>query len=166
MTGSSRVGLRPCGPADAEFLFQVFYHTRAEEFAPAGWDEARLTGFLRDQSQLQERHYHAAHPEAAFEVVEVDGVPAGRQYLDRTGPVFQLIDIALLPAHRGQGIGGELLERILREADGLGRTVALHVEPDNPARLWYRRLGFREGGQVGIHVSMRREPVPGGTGHA
>lgn len=166
MKGPGRVALRPCLPSDGEFLFQVFYHTRAEEFAPAGWDQARLTGFLRDQSALQERHYHATYPDAAFEVVEVDGVPAGRQYLDRAGPVFQLIDIALLSPFRGQGFGSELLGRILREADGLGRAVALHVELDNPARRLYRRLGFQEGAAQGIHLPMRREPVPGGTSHA
>jgi predicted GNAT family acetyltransferase len=30
---------------------------------------------------------------------------------------------------------------------------------NNPARPWYERLGFREAGEFGVYVLMRRSPV-------
>lgn len=43
------------------------------------------------------------------------------------------------PDHRGQGIGGRLLEYAITHVDG---DIKLHVEYDNPAKRLYERLGF------------------------
>ncbi|WP_068920468.1 GNAT family N-acetyltransferase [Planobispora rosea] len=45
----------------------------------------------------------------------------------------------VLPAYQGQGIGGELVRRILREAEGL-YSVDLVCDP--PLRAYYERLGM------------------------
>jgi len=50
-----------------------------------------------------------------------------------------LVYIAVDPAFRGEGNGRALMEKALAEAKG---NVALHVEPDNPARYLYENLGF------------------------
>src|SRR5690554_2137538 len=42
-----------------------------------------------------------------------------------------LVYIATHQGYRGQGIGKKLMEMAIRESDG---NIALHVEPDNPAR--------------------------------
>ena len=50
-----------------------------------------------------------------------------------------LLFICVDPDLRGQGLGGRLIRR------GLGRCtgqIKLHVEPDNPAKRLYERLGF------------------------
>ena len=54
-----------------------------------------------------------------------------------------MIDIALLPDHRGRGIGARLLRDVLHEATAAGLPVRLSVERSNPARSLYERLGFR-----------------------
>lgn len=54
-------------------------------------------------------------------------------------PENLLLFIAVDPALRNHGIGGQLIERMLTECDG---AVKLHVEPDNPARRLYERSGF------------------------
>jgi ribosomal-protein-alanine N-acetyltransferase len=56
---------------------------------------------------------------------------------------------------RGQGIGGLLLRALLSEAGRQGiAQVSLSVEPDNPARRLYERLGFEKMGGEGNAWTM------------
>lgn len=50
-----------------------------------------------------------------------------------------LVYIAVNSDYRGQGIGKKLMETALKRAKG---AVALHVEPDNPAKHLYEKVGF------------------------
>lgn len=50
-----------------------------------------------------------------------------------------LVYIAVDASTRGQGIGGKLIEDVKKHTRG---DIALHVEPDNPAKKLYERLGF------------------------
>lgn len=50
-----------------------------------------------------------------------------------------LVYIAVDNTKRGLGIGKKLMRSAMLEANG---AIALHVEPDNPARLLYEKLGF------------------------
>lgn len=54
-------------------------------------------------------------------------------------PENLLVYIAVDARTRGRGIGKKLMEKAIKNADG---DVALHVEPDNPARRLYERIGF------------------------
>lgn len=55
-------------------------------------------------------------------------------------PEFILVYIATHRRVRGMGVGKQLLQTALERADG---DVALHVEPDNPARFLYEKAGFQ-----------------------
>ena len=50
-----------------------------------------------------------------------------------------LVYIAVDGSTRGQGIGGKLIEDVQGKTKG---NIALHVEPDNPAKKLYEKLGF------------------------
>jgi ribosomal protein S18 acetylase RimI-like enzyme len=54
---------------------------------------------------------------------------------------FELAELHLLPAHHGQGIGRELLTRVLDQTDAAHAVLST---PDNesPARRLYRSYGF------------------------
>lgn len=54
-------------------------------------------------------------------------------------PEHILVYIAVDENERGQGIGKELMERIIDATEG---DIALHVEPDNPAKHLYEKFGF------------------------
>jgi len=54
-------------------------------------------------------------------------------------PANILVYIAVHQQERGKGIGKQLMESALARTKG---GLALHVEPDNPARRLYERLGF------------------------
>ena len=57
---------------------------------------------------------------------------------------------------RGQGIGTEVLTRIVEEAGANGQDVILDVVKDNRALRLYRRLGFLITGEDGPKYAMRR----------
>lgn len=68
----------------------------------------------------------------------------GALVMNKTGmsgyiPENILVYIAVDANQRGKGIGGKIMEMALKMANG---AIALHVEPDNPARKLYERLGF------------------------
>ncbi len=54
-------------------------------------------------------------------------------------PEHILVYVAVDAAHRGHGIGTQLMNAMRETCHG---DVALHVEYDNPARRLYERLGF------------------------
>jgi len=73
-----------------------------------------------------------------------------------------LIDIALLPAYRGAGIGTRLMHAIVAEAARKRIPMQLYVEFNNPVRALYRRLGFMPAGENGVYEMMRRDALPFG----
>lgn len=56
-------------------------------------------------------------------------------------PEHILVYLAIDASVRGQGLGGQLLDRVKAEAKG---SIALHVDRDNPAQNLYERKGFEK----------------------
>ena len=74
----------------------------------------------------------------------LDNRLVGAVIINETGmggyiPENILVYIATDPNERGKGIGRKLMEESLAASNG---DVALHVEPDNPAKRLYENLGF------------------------
>ena len=68
----------------------------------------------------------------------------GAVVINQTGmkdyiPENILVYIAIHPDKRGKGLGKKLVEKTIEIANG---NIALHVEPDNPAKKLYEKLGF------------------------
>lgn len=150
--------LRPVEAGDDPFLFDLYASTRAAEFAVMGWDDIQLRAFLQMQFNAQRQSYQMAYPEAEHSIVEVAGRPAGRLLVDRTRAAHCLVDIALLPEHRGGGIGTRLVRTVQTRASDAAASVVLHVLHGNPARRLYERLGFRPIGDTGTHLEMEWTP--------
>ncbi len=150
--------LRPITDADLPFLQAVYAASRAEEMAQVDWPPEAIEAFLGDQFRLQHQHYMNHYQGTAFDVVLVDGERAGRLYVARWEREIRLVDIALMPAFRGQGLGRELMADLLAEADRVGLPLSLHVEQFNPVLGWYQRLGFREVDTHGVYFLMTRDP--------
>lgn len=80
-----------------------------------------------------------------FVLVANDGDKVvGSVVVNRTGmkkyiPENILVYIATDPEYRGKGIGKKLMEEAIATAEG---SIALHVEPNNPAKGLYEKLGF------------------------
>ena len=150
--------LRPISPEDSELLLRIYASTRAEEMASVPWSEQQKEDFLRFQFDAQHKYYQEHFPRAAFDLILKDGEPIGRLYVDRREDEIRLIDIALLPEHRGSGLGGAIMHEILAEGRESGRLVRIHVEHNNPAMRLYRRLGFNKIEEQGIYHLMEWSP--------
>ena len=157
------LSLRPITETDMPFLAGVYASTRDWELAPVPWTDEQKAGFLRWQFENQHRYYQQYYPRAEFLVIEKradpGGEPIGRLYVDRWPDQIRIVDIALLPAHRGAGLGGALVRSILAEGQASGLPVTIHVEGQNPAMSLYRRLGFTHVDSNGIYHLMRWEPA-------
>src|ERR1051325_2576327 len=148
------VTLRPAQPEDEEFLYALYALSRREEMAAWGWPEAQQQMFLRMQFNARQAHYRAQFVNAEHRIIMLDGSPIGRMVVAREADHFRLADIALVPEHRGRGVGARLVNELLDEAGREGKTVLLFVEKQNPAARLYGRLGFHIVGDIDSHFSM------------
>jgi GNAT superfamily N-acetyltransferase len=84
----------------------------------------------------QHTYYQEHHAGAAFDVILVDGQPAGRLYVSREEDEIRIVDIALLPECGNRGIGTTLLRGLQSEAAAAGKP---------------RLRSSRYGGQAAAH---------------
>lgn len=148
------ISLRPITPDDDSFLAGLYASTRAEELAVTGWSEEDKALFCRRQFDAQTAHYVEKYAGATLQIIERAGVPAGRLYVARWDREIRIMDIALLPEHRGSGIGTKLLRELQEEARSAGKSLTIHVERFNPALRLYERLGFRQIEDKGVYLLM------------
>ena len=147
--------LRPEQNDDLEFLQRLYATTRADEMALVDWSPEEKGLFLQSQFDAQHSYYLENYKESRFDVIEQAEVAVGRLYVARWPDEICIIDIALLPKHRGQGLGGKILQAILDEAETAGKSVSMHVDINNPALRLYERLGFKPTGEGdGINRKM------------
>lgn len=152
------VTLRPAEEGDRAFLLRVYAGTRQPELEAAGMPREQWAPFVEHQFEAQSRHYET-YEDTSFEVVLVDGEPVGRLIVARWPQELRVVDVALLPEHRGRGIGGVLLGELIEEAEERGVKVSVHVERFNPAQRLYARLGFRPVSEQSVYVLLER-PTP------
>lgn len=152
--------LRPVTPADRAILLELFAETRAAELAALA-DDASRRAFVESQFDLQDTHYRTHYPGARFDVIEIGDERVGRVYVHRRSDEIRLMEITIAPAWRRRGVARQLVHALLAEGDASGLPVGLHVEPDNPANAWYRRLGFRHVVDRGAYEFLLRQPASG-----
>ena len=71
--------------------------------------------------------------------VMVGAVVVNKTGMQRYIPENILVYIATHNQYRGRGIGKKLMQETIKVCDG---AIALHCEPDNPAKYLYEKLGF------------------------
>ena len=150
--------LRPSRPEDQDFLFRLYASTREHEFSAFAWPPAQQEAFLRMQFNAQQQWYSATYSTAESQIIEQDHGPIGRMIVQREPNTWQLLDISLLPEHRGRGIGGELIRALIKECGLSGAVLQLQVLNTNPAQRLYTRLGFTKTGEDQIYTQMEMRP--------
>lgn len=153
--------LRPAAPPDENFLLRLYAATRAAELARTGMDAAQTQAFIRQQFQSRHRHYEAAFPAASHEVILVNHQEAGVAVVSRSPREIRLVNIELLPAFQGRGIGSAFISKLCQESAEAALPLRLSVHKTNTAaRRLYQRLGFREETtRDDTHLSLRWKPV-------
>ncbi len=152
--------MRPVTEFDRELLLRIYGSTCVDELAQVDWSEADKARFIESQFEAQAKHYADVYPDGQYDVIESSaGEPIGRLYLHRSRAELRIIDIALLPTWRGQGLGSRILDDVLNEAVATSRVVSIHVEIFNPAQRLYERLGFVPVETRGLYRLMQWTPL-------
>lgn len=132
--------LRPLTDADLPFLRVLYRSLREDELRLLPSD--LVEPFITQQFDAQYRHYTENYDTSRYAIIEYHQQAIGRLFVDLWPAEIRVVDIALLPDHRGKGIGTRLLHDLCDEADRDGLVLSIHVERNNPARHLYARLGF------------------------
>jgi len=142
------------------FLLRLYRSTREDELAMVvDWTDEQKDWFVLMQFNGQHTWYQEHYVGASFDLVLVDGVPAGRLYVHRREKEIRLVDISFLPEFRNRGLGTNLLRDLFAEAEAAGKPLTIHVEKFNPAIRLYERLGFNRIGETGPYDLMEWKPA-------
>ena len=151
--------LRSAIDADRPFLKELYFTSLQRTLAAAEISGDQQEKLIEHQFEAQDSSYRNQFPNANFNIVLLDGEPAGRIYIDRHHDDIRLIEMTLLPRFQNQGVGTSLIQELLNEAQQSKLPVLLHVEHWNPdARRLYLRLGFQDDEDIGTHWRMLWEP--------
>lgn len=159
MVANHQITLRPLTNEDMPFAARVYASTREPEMQLVDWSDEQKAAFLQMQFNAQISHYSIYYPNQVSEVIEVDGVAAGRLLTENRGDHFLLMDVSLLPEYRGQGVGTYIMEYLKQEATRLKLPLILRVEVFNPARNLYARLGFVRTRDIQVYHEMVWRPA-------
>lgn len=152
------VTLRLATDADYDFMRRLYHATREQEMQHFPFDEAQKQAFLDQQFAAQFEHYHVHYPSCERNIIEKDGQPIGRLWIDEWRDQIRLVDIALIAEARGTGFGTALVEGVLARGAAVGKPVTIHVEGFNPALRLYQRLGFEHIDTNGVYYLMKWTP--------
>jgi len=150
------LSLRSVGPEDQNLLLALFASAREKELALVDWSDDRRRVFLETQFRAQQEHYQKHFSHRDHHIVMLNGRPVGMTDIARSDQEIRVLDVIILPEFRNTGIGTELMQDLLVEADHLGKTLRLYVEKFNPAFRLYTRLGFTVIEDTGVHYLMER----------
>jgi RimJ/RimL family protein N-acetyltransferase len=147
------LALRAIAPADADFLLRLYASTREEELKQTDWSDEEKQRFVRMQFAAQQQAYDR-YLDAAFFILSWGSEPIGRLYLQDSEMTLLIVDLSLLPAWRGRGIGSDALRAVFAQASLRQQAVRIHVERFNPALRLYQRLGFRLLRDKGVYLLL------------
>jgi GNAT superfamily N-acetyltransferase len=136
--------LRTATVSDQPFLWEMLYLAL---FVRPG-DPPPPRSLLRDPTIARYVENWGIRSGDSGLIALVEGAPVGAAWLrcfPASEPGYGFVDettpelsIAVLPAHRGKGIGSHLLERLLQGV----YSTSLSCDPANPSWRLYVRLGF------------------------
>ena len=151
---STATTLRTVRADDERFLFELYASSRAEEMAQVPWDATQIEAFLRRQFAAQQQDYQRRFPDGEHLAVLSGDQPIGHLYVARRAEEIRILDIALVPDHRGKGIGTRLISNLMDEARQAQKPLRIYVEQANPSLHLFERLGFSRADDIGSHFLM------------
>lgn len=113
-----------------------------------GWDE-----------NFQKEYFHKHFDEKEVQIIEKDGAAIGAiETQDKDDKIF-LLNLKIDPKFQDNGIGTELIRKMVNSSEKENKPVELQVLKVNPAQKLYERLGFEVIDETETHIVMRRNLV-------
>ena|ERR1700687_5210651 len=148
------ISLRPVTDVDKDFLLELYQSSRGDDLRGLGWEEDRISEFLSMQHEAQRLFYQTDYLQAVDEIILIEGEPAGRLIVERREHEVRCVDIAVVPGHRGAGVGTFLIQRLQEEAREANKPLRLQVIRFSRAVNLFERLGFVRTSETGTHFQM------------
>ncbi|GLS20277.1 hypothetical protein GCM10007874_32940 [Labrys miyagiensis] len=153
------VSLRRADETDAPFLFDLFRGHTGSRLRMGGLPEDVIEQLVAMQYRARVQSYRDRFPDACWSVIEAAGVPIGELIVTGEPGALYVVDIALNPGHRQQGIGSALMRTVMAAGAARGGVRAM-VAANNEASLrMFRRLGFSEtNDEDGVYLELQWQP--------
>jgi ribosomal protein S18 acetylase RimI-like enzyme len=142
----SRIALRPGQADDFDFCARLYFAGMEQVIRELRLDMAKHAVGLRERW----------HP-TEVRIITLDGTDAGWLQSRIDNDAVFLAQLFIDAPLQGQGVGTEIMTRLIGEAAQSGRAVTLGVVKTNPALRLYERLGFRTTHDDERKFYMRRE---------
>ncbi|WP_305816794.1 GNAT family N-acetyltransferase [Photobacterium leiognathi] len=132
---------------DYNFLFDL---KKAAEYEPIkaifGWDETI-------QQRIHREEWELAKPT----IIEINGKPAGSYLVQRHDDHIYFGRFFLLPQYQGQGIGSQILNDVIEQAQSASLPIKLIYIKTNRVEKLYLRFGFEVTHQDDQFVHMIKQ---------
>ncbi len=161
-----RYKIRPVTPADQSFLWEMLYQSLyvPQGNAPFERDVVKhpdIARYVKDWGRKDDAGLVAVDENnrhlGAVWLRLLKDEERGFGYVDSRTPE---LGIAVLPEYRGNGIGADLLSRLIEAVADSYESISLSVAAENPALRLYQRLGFKEVGRCAGSITMMRKLEP------
>lgn len=150
--------LRPKVNSDNDFLMDLFKastDSQINALMPVQLSQQ----LLQSQFTLKEQSYAQMYPDGKNNIIDILGTSVGRFFINISHDEIRLVDIAILPKYRNQGIGTFLIQHLLSDAIEIKKPVRLQVLANNiEAQRLYNKLGFIVGYNDGVNISCEYIP--------
>ena len=147
MSGSA-ITLRPANAHDYPMALELYLTTMAPMTADLmHWDRTKQCASFQQQWQLEE-----------IKVIVKESENVGWLQVGPAERGVELRQFFIMPARQRQGIGTEIMQRLIaqwREQQTL--PARLTVLKNNPARSLYETFGFQIIGDIGVKYLMQLE---------
>lgn len=143
-----KITLRSAEQADFDFCFQAKQEVMGPHItAKWGWDEA-----------FQRQFHHQRWLERPWFIILAEAQPVGTVSIQWNDTHLRFSEFYLLAAFQRQGIGTQVLQSVLQEADAKGLPAKLEYLKWNPVGSLYKRHGFEVVEENEIHYFLVRQP--------
>lgn len=136
------LNLRPQRDNDAAFLAGL-YSTLRDDLRMLEAEHAFVEELIEMQFRAQREGYSQQFPNAMYFIIELQREAVGRVAVDFGHNEVRVIDLALLPAARNRGHGGQVIRALQLAAAQTRAPLTLVAALNNPRALrFYATLDF------------------------
>ena len=147
--------LAPEAPEDADFRYRLFCDSRLPEWYRVELPPEVRAQLMRHQFAAQTMTYRQRFPAARHDIIWLADERIGRIVVNRPGDQVHIVDHAIVPALRNQGIGTTIMRALMDEAATASLPVRLKVASSNdPSLRLYLRLGFTPIAEVPAYIEL------------
>lgn len=131
---------------DEAILWQMLMYAAQEPSLEAVQTQSCLTHYIEQWGRAGDMGAVAESSEKAIGAAWLRLWTGDDQGFGYVADAIPELAMAVIPTHRGQGIGTELLIQVLKAAQPVYPAVSLNVRSNNPALRLYERVGFTKVG--------------------